>query len=113
VHKGELDVAGGGREGRESPWETFQRETFEEFGLTLTKEDLIWARAYPSNPDPAQIGYYAVVQLPEAAAQDIRFGDEGQGYLITPLADFLNAPDAWPAYQNRARDFAEAAGLLF
>lgn len=111
THKGELDVPGGARDGRESPWETFQRETQEEFGLVVNRENIAWARAYPNTSDPTQIAYFAAARLPETAAENIRFGNEGIEYYRMPLASFLAATDAWPAYQKRARDFAQAAGL--
>jgi 8-oxo-dGTP diphosphatase len=111
-HAGELDVPGGGREGGESPMDTFGRETREEFGLKITKASVVWARAYPNTLDPTKIAYYAVAHLPAEMAEQIRFGDEGEAYYLMPLGDYLDAPDAWDAYQNRARDYARFGGLV-
>jgi 8-oxo-dGTP diphosphatase len=41
-----IDVPGGGREGRESPAETFMREIKEEFGLGIAVDDISYSRRY-------------------------------------------------------------------
>ena len=42
------ELPGGGREGIETPLECLQREVWEELGLTLKEESIIWSRIYPS-----------------------------------------------------------------
>ena len=42
------ELPGGGREGQETPLECLQREVWEELGLTLKEESIIWSKIYPS-----------------------------------------------------------------
>lgn len=53
-----LDLPGGGREGAETPFETFRREPFEEFHLTVAPRHVTYWRTYPSTRDPGKHGHY-------------------------------------------------------
>lgn len=39
------ELPGGGREGQETPLECLQREVWEELGLTLKEESIIWSKS--------------------------------------------------------------------
>lgn len=84
-----IDLPGGGVEGDETPYETFAREVKEEFGLTITPQDIRYARRYPSTIEPGKSAYFAVVKLPTSEANNIVFGDEGLEYMLIPLDDYL------------------------
>jgi len=107
-HALEIDVPGGGREADGTPFETFQREVKEEFGLSVTPDDIFYSRVYRSTNDPTKIGYYLVAKLPAEEEKNIVFGDEGTEYFVITPEEFLNRSDAWPAYQSRARDYLES-----
>ena len=60
------------------------RETFEEVGLALTPDDLVWSRE-----DRLDMIYAA--HLPAGSETDIVFGSEGQGWcLMSPRAYIAN-----------------------
>lgn len=105
-HPLSLDVPGGGTEAGETPFQTFQREVKEEFGLDVTQDQIVYARRYPSSFEPDKFGWYAAAKLPASVRHHIKFGDEGVEYFLMPLDEFLNAKDAWPIYQQRAADYA-------
>lgn len=42
------ELPGGGREGDESPFESVAREVYEELGIHLTEDCLLWSKVYPS-----------------------------------------------------------------
>ena len=42
------ELPGGGREGDESPFECAAREVYEELGIHLTEDCLLWSKVYPS-----------------------------------------------------------------
>lgn len=42
------ELPGGGREGDESPFECVAREVYEELGIHLTEDCLLWSKIYPS-----------------------------------------------------------------
>lgn len=106
-----LDLPGGGHEGSETPFETFKRELFEEFGLHVKPADISYVRQYPSASDPSKHGYYLVAHLPENTYQNIQFGDEGTEYFLMAVREFIERDDAWPMMQARARDFIELKAL--
>ena len=103
-----LDVPGGGAEANETPFETFRREVREEFGLDILKQQICYARRYPSTQDPGKFGWYTVAKLPDTAKTLVRFGDEGSEYMLMELNDFLHRADAWPVYQQRANEYAQS-----
>lgn len=103
-----LDVPGGGPEAKETPFATFQREVKEEFGLEINKNDIVYARKYPSVFEKGKFGYFTVAKLPKEAKKLITFGDEGLEYLLMPVEQYLARKDAWPVYQDRAADYIKS-----
>lgn len=96
-----LDVPGGGAEPNETPFDTFRREVKEEFDLDISPDQIVYSRRYQGKIN----GWYAVAMLPQEAQQEIIFGNEGLGYSLMTLNEFLERDDAWPAYQERAIDY--------
>lgn len=86
---GYLDLPGGGRDDDETPEACVLRETAEEFGLSLARRRV--HRAVVSGG-----GRYFVGMLPVAARSGIRFGDEGQGWMLMPPDAFVRRGDAVP-----------------
>ena len=95
------DLPGGGREGTETAEATMLREVFEEVGLRLTADSIIWRRAFPSHSVKDQVGWFFVIRLPETAEAQIVFGDEGQGWALESPAAFMARRDAVPFLQHR------------
>lgn len=104
-----IDVPGGGAERDETPFETFKREVAEEFGLNIRKKDIVYAKRYKSVFENGKFGWFAVAMLPAAKKSSILFGDEGLGYSLITLEDFLKLEDAWPIYQKRAKEYKESS----
>lgn len=101
--RGFWDLPGGGREAGESPLGTALRETSEEFGLTMGPAQVRWGRPYVSS-----IGrwtWFFVGWLPAEAELDIVFGNEGQGWTLMPVADFLTHEKVVPQFQTRLKDY--------
>ncbi|MFY0646637.1 NUDIX hydrolase [Sulfitobacter geojensis] len=101
-YAGHWDLPGGGREGGETPLTCVQRECFEELGLRIEPQDIVWARRFSSVSSGEPVWFY-VGHLPVSAANDIVFGDEGQGWQLMEVAEFLRHPKAIPAFQDRLR----------
>jgi len=108
---GKVDVPGGGRMPGESPFETFQRESREEFSLSVSVEDVIYSRCYPRPMHPGQMGYFLVVRLADDRLSQVKLGDEGEEVLLMTAAEYLNRKDAWPVFQERAKHFFETEGV--
>jgi len=96
------DLPGGGREGFEAPEDCLLREVHEEFGLHLHPARLIWRRVWPSMVNPALPSVFFAGHLTETEIAAIRFGDEGQGWEMMPIAAFLQHAQAVPEMQRRA-----------
>ena len=90
------ELTGGGKEGQETPLECLQREVWEELGLVLKEESIIWSRIYPS---------MLVAQISQKQYQEIDFGDEGQEFKLMPIEDFIKAEGIIPQLQERFKDY--------
>ena len=90
---GMLDLPGGGREGDESAEQCIRREVQEELGLILAESDL--RRIAERVTETGRFLYFAAV-LPEGAEAQIVFGDEGQGWMLTPPDRFAASSEAIP-----------------
>ena len=99
-----LDLPGGGIENHETPFEIFQCETYEEFGLQIKRENIKYAKRYPSKRANIYT-YFPVAKLPGEAESDIIFGDEGLEYMLLEFDDFLHRNDAWPVLIDRSLDY--------
>lgn len=91
------DLPGGGREGQEAPVQCALRELDEEFGLHLSPQALT-GRAFPSHSAPGLMSWLFAGQINAAQIAAIRFGDEGQGWCMMPVADYLAHPRAIPHF---------------
>jgi 8-oxo-dGTP diphosphatase len=96
------DLPGGGREGTESPDECLLRELDEEFGLRLPPSRLTWRRVFPSMLDTLRHSVFFAGWVTVEEVATITFGDEGQGWDLMPVADFLAHKGGVPEMQRRA-----------
>ena len=102
-HPGMWDFAGGGREGAERPEETVLRETWEELGLKLGEDRLLWSIC-EDRENSAQVWFF-VAEITDTDLRSIRLGDEGQRWHLMPVGDFLSDPLAIPSLKRRLRLF--------
>ena len=101
------ELPGGGREGYESPFECAAREVYEELGIYLTEDCLLWSKVYPSMLYEGRQSVFMVGQLSQEQFDSIVFGDEGQAYKLMPIEEFLKSKQAVPQLQGRLRDYLE------
>ena len=99
------ELPGGGREGDESPFECVEREVFEELGIHLTEDCLLWSKVYPSMLFADKQSVFLVGQLTQNQFYSIVFGDEGQGYQLMNVEEFLSSSQVVPQLQDRVRDY--------
>ena len=101
------ELPGGGREGDESPFECVAREVHEELGIALTEDCLLWSKVYPSMLFEGRRSVFMVGQLSQEQFDNITFGDEGQGYKLMSVEEFLASSQVVPQLQERVRDYVE------
>ena len=99
------ELTGGGREGLETPLECLRREVWEELGLVLKEESIIWSRIYPSMLDKDKLAVFVVAQISQEQYQEIDFGEEGQEFKLMPIEDFIKAEGIIPQLQERFKDY--------
>ncbi len=105
---GYWDLPGGGREGDETPLECALRECREELGLAVPEGAVTWRQRFTED---GQVKWFFVAGLPDRAAQDVTFGDEGQRWTLMSSDAFLAHPKAVPAFQARLRLFLKREGV--
>ena len=101
------ELPGGGREGDESPFECVAREVYEELGIHLTEDCLLWSQVYPSMLFEGKESVFLVGKLRQEQFDSIVFGDEGQGYRLMSIEEFLSSDKVVPQLQDRVRDYLE------
>jgi len=89
-----IDLPGGGKENDESAFETFKRETKEEFGIDINKDDIIYAKQYVSAMDSTKESYFIVVKTKNIKEEEIIFGDEGIEYFLLTPEEYLKLDDS-------------------
>ena len=99
------EFPGGGREGNESPFECAAREVYEELSIHLTEDCLLWSKVYPSMLFADKQSVFLVGQLTQNQFDNITFGDEGQGYQLMNVKEFLSSSQVVPHLQERLKDY--------
>ena len=101
------ELPGGGREGDETPFECAAREVYEELGIHLNEDCLLWSEVYPSMLFEGRQSVFMVGQLSQEQFDNINFGDEGQAYKLMSIEEFLTSSQVVPQLQGRLRDYLE------
>ena len=101
------ELPGGGREGQETPFECVAREVYEELGIHLTEDCLLWSQVYPSMLFERKESIFLVGKLTQEQIDSIVFGDEGQGYKLMPIEEFISTEGVVPQFQERVKDYLE------
>lgn len=94
---GQWDLPGGVREAGETALDCALRETREEFGIDVPEAALFHAADYvaaANGPLPERRVAFFAARLDPALARAIVYGDEGQGWAMMPVAEFVARPDA-------------------
>lgn len=102
-----IDLPGGGREENESPFDTFQREVKEEFGISIQKEDMYYSSTHKSVIDPNAISFFMIAKPDNIKETDIVFGNEGVEYILMTVDEFIKRQDGIERQQNRVREYLE------
>lgn len=103
------ELPGGGREGDESPFECVAREVYEELEIHLNEDCLLWSKVYPSMLFADKQSVFLVGKLTQEQFDQIVFGDEGQGYQLMNIEEFLSSSQVVPQLQERLKDYLKVS----
>ena len=101
------ELPGGGREGDETPFECVAREVYEELGIHLDEDCLLWSKIYPSVIFKDKQSVFMVGQLRQEQFDNITFGNEGQAYKLMNIEEFLTSSQVISQLQGKLRDYLE------
>ena len=99
------DLAGGGRENEETSYETMRREVMEELNIDIPKSNVVWIKYYDSITKPGKRSVFMVANISDHQIENIRFGEEGQGYKMVSFREFLEDKNVIEQMKNRFSDY--------
>lgn len=99
------DLAGGGRENEESPYETMRREVLEELNIDIPKSNVVWVKHYESVTKPGKKSVFMVANISDHQVESIKFEEEGQGYKMVTFQEFLDNKDVIEQLKHRFLDY--------
>jgi 8-oxo-dGTP diphosphatase len=102
-----VDLPGGGRENDELPFDTFQRETMEEFGISIDATDVVYAKKYMSIMDPTKESYFIVTRPLDIKESDIIFGDEGLEFMLMSPEEYLQLSHGIKRQQDKVAEYLD------
>ncbi len=100
-----IDLPGGGREGDESPFETFAREAKEEFGVSIKKNNIVFSCTVKSIKYPDRESYFIVAKPLNLKTTDVVFGDEGTEWQLMTPEEFISRSDGIEKQQKRVLNY--------
>ena len=106
-YAGLWDLPGGGREDHETPFACVAREVQEELGIALAENKVLWQRSYPALKNPKQMSYFMVITVTEHDINTVFFGDEGLGWKLLDIHEFLSNDDVVAPLKQRLLDYVE------
>lgn len=105
------DLPGGSREVGEQPMQTLVREVKEELGIDIKTSEIIWEDAHPSAIDDGQTVYFMVSGITDEQLRSVVFGDEGEGWKMMRLEEFINHSNVVPGMQQRLKEYLQSSGV--
>lgn len=97
-----IDLPGGAREGDETPFQTVRRETLEEIGIALRKEDMQTSRSFKDTGSGRLCNWFWIARLTHKP--QLVLGDEGKSAWWMNINDFLISPEVIPHFQQRLNE---------
>ena len=84
-------------------------EVYEELGIHLTEDCLLWSKVYPSMLLADKQSVFLVGLLTQTQFDSIVFGDERQGYQLMNVEEFLSSSQVVPQLQERLKDYLKVS----
>ena len=107
-YAGLWDFPGGGRESNETPEECAIREVGEELHIPLTPDRIKYKKVHPAMHDPAVDAYFMVAEISDKDIENIVFGNEGQGWKMCSLDEFMNSNEVVEPLKGRLKTYFDS-----
>ncbi|MGE5298910.1 MAG: NUDIX domain-containing protein [Acidobacteriota bacterium] len=107
-YAGLWDFPGGGREDSETPEECVIREVNEELAIRLTPEQITYQKVHAAMHDPKLNAYFMVAEISDKDIKNIVFGNEGQGWRMLSLDEFMNSNEVVEPLKGRLKTYFDA-----
>jgi 8-oxo-dGTP diphosphatase len=104
-YAGLWDFPGGAREGQESPFGCLSREVREELGINLKEDAVVWQKTYPAMHDSKLTAYFMTIKITQSDIDSVSFGDEGQGWKMIGISEFMNSKDVVEPLKGRLEGY--------
>ncbi len=99
------DFPGGAREGDETALQCVAREVDEELALKLRPETIVWQKKRPAMHDAKLSAYFMVARITQSDVKAIKFGNEGLGWKLMAIKDFMAAEDVVEPLKARLEEY--------
>ncbi|MGF3067344.1 NUDIX domain-containing protein [Facklamia sp. P12945] len=99
------DLAGGGRENEESPYETMRREVKEELAIDISESNIVWTKYHESITNAGEKSVFMVANICDSQIENIKFGEEGQKYEMLAFEDFIDNEDVIEQLKKRFLEY--------
>jgi 8-oxo-dGTP diphosphatase len=108
-----IDLPGGGREGKESPFKALQREITEMLHILIVESDIVYAKRYENNDDRADDTFLLVTEILKIDEKKIVLGEKGLMYYTMTMHDFLEHPEGIEKQKMRIIHYLEDVKKTF
>src|ERR1700691_3324536 len=106
------DFPGGAREDHETPVQCAIRETKEELGLNLDSNLIEWQSKHPAMQNPNLVAYFMVYKITDEGLRNIKFGNEGQGWKLISITNFMESSDVVEPLKDRLQNYLDSSSKL-
>ena len=92
----------------ETPFDCVSREVQEELGISIAASSILWQKVYPAMHDSSLVAYFMVAPINEEQLASIVFGDEGQGWKMMKIDEFMASNEVVEPLKGRLSDYLDS-----
>ena len=90
-----------------------RREVMEELNIDIPKSNVVWIKYYDSITKPGKRSVFMVANISDYQIENIRFGEEGQGYKMVSFREFLEDKNVIEQMKSRFSDYLNKQSEIY